>query len=696
MKIMKQAGKAIVILSLFAALTLGAFAGDGVTTTWRIGIWQTDSEFEQFLDFAKKHHLTGKISFFTCNCHTPPKLSDLLPTLEVVKRRIAVMKGLGYETGINHLVTLGHVDEGLDDYENIPEAQRFTGADGRHAIACYCPCDPIWRERYLKKVYQELAKTGADFIWTDDDIRLENHAVKGWGCFCPVCMKRLERIGYVGDRAGFGKWLEDPKEGDARRRAYLQFRRETVADLLGFIADTVREVNPAIPVGVMDCGSYDQLPGPEKFAALKGDRYPIYWRPGGGFWNDLEPDEILRKVNALARECAYIPDGIKCLEGEIESFNYQRLRKSVHFTRLESDIYVAACMPGVAYNVIGGPSTDDLSVAGKLVDALEANRARLNAIGAVTGRKPCRGVYPVFGRDSALGLWKGDGAAWLSIKYPHWTAPYHEGDIQKIGLPTAYRSEYASVWAADGRGVRSMTDAEIVTMLSTGAYLSYDAVEELVARGYGKDVGFDIVGDASGDEKYVEHPFNKGDVGRIRDVRQSFWGGTIRALKPHAGAETVSSVVSVTGDAITPCVSGCFENNRGGRVFVSGGFAWDRLLWKSKTDQLKRIFRWLSRETLPGYVESYHRVALWIRGGDAVVILNMSADPAQDVMLMLAGEPKTLETVGEKSSVKVTGKAAGSYSRYALPEISPWSVLVLKIQLATDKMSVAPGNVVKR
>ena len=62
------------------------------------------------------------------------------------------------------------------------------------------------------------------------------------------------------------------------------------------------------------------------------------------------------------------------------------------------------------------------------------------------------------------------------------------------------------------------------------------------------------------------------------------------------------------------CSSGVFENALGGLICVAGYFPWSFLQNYSKSAQLKTVFRWLSRDTLPAYVASYHKINLWVRG----------------------------------------------------------------------------------
>ncbi len=87
------------------------------------------------------------------------------------------------------------------------------------------------------------------------------------------------------------------------------------------------------------------------------------------------------------------------------------------------------------------------------------------------------------------------------------------------------------------------------------------------------------------------------------------------------------------------CCMGIFENRLGGRVCVAGYYPWTFLQSIPKSSQIKSLMRWLSRDTLPGYVESFHKMNLWVRevdgGRRAAAVLNGSLDPAREAVLTL-------------------------------------------------------------
>ncbi len=187
-------------------------------------------------------------------------------------------------------------------------------------------------------------------------------------------------------------------------------------------------------------------------------------------------------------------------------------------------------------------------------------------------------------------------------------------------------------------------------------------------------------------EELLSHDLNGPYAGCRRDCRQSFRGWSVPAaerLPTSAAAQPLSRLIDYGDQTVAACGSGVFENALGGRVFVGGYFPWTYLQNLSRATQLKAVVRWLSRETLPAYIESYHKINLWTRGTaqgtSAVALLNPSLDPARDVVLML----RTAQTeIGvytmacESTAVQATG-VDGSYRRFVLPTIPCWQMLLV-------------------
>ena len=128
---------------------------------------------------------------------------------------------------------------------------------------------------------------------------------------------------------------------------------------------------------------------------------------------------------------------------------------------------------------------------------------------------------------------------------------------------------------------------------------------------------------------------------------------------------------------------GVFENELGGRICVAGYFPWGYHGTTAKSLQIKSVMRWLSKDTLPSYVASFHRINLWQRRCSnnqvALAMLNGSFDVAQEVTLMLKTTHHQLRVIDielREETVAASG-TDGEYQRFVIPQIGPWDIRLI-------------------
>jgi hypothetical protein len=126
-----------------------------------------------------------------------------------------------------------------------------------------------------------------------------------------------------------------------------------------------------------------------------------------------------------------------------------------------------------------------------------------------------------------------------------------------------------------------------------------------------------------------------------------------------------------------------YENRLGGRIAVCGYYPWSFLHNLSKSTQMKSVMRWLSRDRLPAYMASFHKVNLWARqpgaGRLAVALVNSSFDPAVEpelVLLTRSEQIRVFDMLGRETVVPA-GRSDGPYRHFTLPTIEPWSVRIV-------------------
>ena len=164
--------------------------------------------------------------------------------------------------------------------------------------------------------------------------------------------------------------------------------------------------------------------------------------------------------------------------------------------------------------------------------------------------------------------------------------------------------------------------------------------------------------------------------GHRRNLRQAF-GWSIREAyiieKTDERAEYMAQQRDLD-EHIRGMSAGIFENRLGGRVCVEGisPFVWCFSLPRSV--HVKNVVRWLSGDSLPAYLDSFHRAAVWSRG-NAAFVANMSMEEAENVRLCLrttARRVSAVITCGSRITGRMTLDSAeniGGYAVFVIPGI---------------------------
>ena len=412
---------------------------------------------------------------------------------------------------------------------------------------------------------------------------------------------------------------------------------------------------------------------------LSGDVHgEVMWRPGAGYYDDNINDNLAGKAHTLGNQVAVLPGWVKSIQCEIENFPYQRLKKSAHIVSLEVASYMAAGCTGAAYNVLTFYD-EPLDEYELLFAKLQEIRPFYDLLAGSLGRVYVTGVCRLWNKNTIIAN-NAENGTWLEGSLEN------VNDIFKIGIPACYNGDHAQVVILGKDIVPALSDEEITKVLSSGVYMDCEALRQLNDRGFGKLTGFVIERSDNKDriEKLTDHPLNGSMGGRERDNRQSFWPMAAFTLKPaDKGAESVACLIDYSGREVSSCTAGIFENELGGRICVSGYYPYTFLESLSKSTQMKNIFRWLSKDNLPGYIASFHKINLWIRepvnGNYSLAFTNSSFDAARDVVLMLRTDKNSLRMYDmqcNETLVRSTGND-GPYQKFVIENIAPWEMRLI-------------------
>lgn len=615
-----------------------------------VDYWLEDDIFGSLKQMFLRRTGIRDVIFFTDGTSVPLPLPEMARRAAILKRRIAEMRSLGFGCHINVLATLGHCDENLKWTSTIP-GRLFTSIDGKTCPGNICPRDQEWRRNYIIPLYRMLAETAPDVIWMDDDIRLTNHGTAPLvGCFCDECMEDVRRFtGFQGTREELMAWTDDGGASQEilrqRRLKLLEWARSVLTDILTLIEKTVHGVNPDIIIGKMDCFEPWENDRMVQGPLLQGPHHrPVYWRPGGGFYTDDNLHvELTAKLQNMGNVIASLPPCATSVQCELETFTFPRLGKSISVNNLETSAYCAVGATGTLLNILlsWGGTEDTLQSKEKLLQALDARKPFNDRIVDLNAGLPPCGIWD--GCDNNFALGQNERAPhWLDIPSysPAWGL---DNELARLGLPLSFSQENAVCAALSAVTARSLSDEQLLAILSSAAYLDDGAVRVLNERGFGQYVGFkcgcSIPRDAI--ERTLNHPLNSTSFTRNLRQRPNL-DSAVEMIPLSPKCEALTRLIDYEGDELVPCTCGCFVNELGGRVAVSGYGAWKGLGYSTKYRQMHSIFRWLTQDHLPAEIPDCEIWAMVIPrrrldGSLGTAIINLSFDGSDSL-------PVTLQT----------------------------------------------------
>jgi len=647
--------------------------------------WMREERFTQLLDLFERHSgVTDEITLFHSTTHAPLPLEEVRRRADVLESRMRQARTLGYRTGVNILTTIGHHEENLPN-SLTGEYTAMTDLGGNVSRGSFCPNDENYRA-YIRELYRIVADTDPDYIWIDDDVRLAGHMPINLTCFCDNCLTIF--AGETGAEYTRQSLAEAFVSGTHQermelRKAWVQHNRDTIGRLFTLIERTVHGLKPGLPLGFMTGDRFFEGYDFDGWAAVLAgpDGAEVRWRPGGGFYQEDWMPGLAGKSHDVGRQVSLLPENVVSIQSEIENFPYQRLMKSAHVTTLEAASHIAAGCTGTAFNVLS-MYDEPLDEYEPLVAKIHQSRPFLDLLAKHLGRAKLAGIRPAWNKDSSA---TGDpaGGNWSVYSgFLHGLAP----KMFEIGLPIAYGPQHAPVTLLSGDNVNAFSDEEVREMLASGVYMDTVALFVLNDRGYGELTGFETEGAIAVDsiEELTDHPLNGPFAGRQRDCRQSFNSGAAHVLKKlDPKAETLARVVDYNNVETVPCTLGIFENKLGGRVCVAGYFPWTFLHNLSKSSQMKSVMRWLSKDRLPGYVSSYHKINLWVRQPQdekvALALTNSTFDTAENVVLHLLTDHRSIRVwdMDCKQITVTSTESDGPYRKFVIPAVGPWQMRLL-------------------
>lgn len=641
--------------------------------------WYDEKRFQDILDLFDKHrHSIDQIALFTSATHAPLTIDEMNHRVYILTKRIVTAKEHGYSCGINILATIGHHCEDLKHSLNLPY-YRMTNIECEVCEGSFCMNDSNFIEGYVKPVYTLLAYSHPDFIWIDDDVRYSHWPI-GNGCFCDNCIDIFNRDnGSKHSRESLKVALD--KYDIPFRKQWLRHQGKSISMLFSEIVHSVRAVSNEIILGFMTGERFFEGYDFAEFANALSENGTknIMWRPGGGTYTDYAFDAFIEKAGTIGRQTAYLPNYVNIIQSELENFPYQLIKKSPLATAIEAAIYLAVGCNGTTFNIFPSETGEPVANTEQYMNEIDRMSGFYRLLSDTFNGSKISGIHTGWCKDSIAA-----GSNKLSNGWGE-CYNFYAAEIFNYGLPEAYDLQSSSAFMLTQKSAYALTDAEILHVLSKGVYLDSAAVSALNDLGYGEYIGFTVGEEVPVDarEQYLHHTLNIGIENGIRNCRQAFNQGDSFNLIPVKGAEVLCNLIDYHDNILADCSMGIFKNSLGGTVCAAGYYPFTWISDYYKTIQMKRIFKTLTENNLPVYVDTYCRIHTFAHtlenDRNAFALLNNNIETLENIRICVKTEniELTLTDMTCKSTVLNMCDEKDGYKIFMVPNIKSYGMCLI-------------------
>ena len=660
-----------------------------------------DRDFDKLLAFFGKYadcvNEVALMSETTMNAFYPMEAFE--KTLPVLRDRIRRLKACGIPSvGVNVLCTIGHHGEATR-YTDDGRFQPLINFDGTPAKGCYCPNDPAFMA-HIRRKYALVSQAGPDFIWLDDDLRMQMHDAALFPCFCPYCMEIFNRRhGTHFTRQELVDRLNDPQGGQWRRR-WIEQNEDTLDTLCRGIEEVVHQADPWIEIGFMHCN--------DGMSTYSGDGYRRWLttlrshktRPGGGLYSDRMPLSYVEKVLECARSRSRYADIVTDLQYEFEQFTYQKLIKSRYMASIECLSVLAHGFNGIAFDALKLEPSGSLEDWEGFMEMIRRSKGLWEAVIRLSDGFHNEGANAILPANYEK-LRSVDEQGWFvlpgkpegygnyaEIMHVSHTATIRSYVYNEIGIPMTADEKGQSVVILEGKTVEALEKDELLRVFGGGVLMDAQALECLEKKGLAASLcGVQTQAHYTNNimERFTDDPLNGSYAGEIRDPRVSLMHAACTSLAATNGpVRVLCELIDLNRNAKGATFT-LHENSLGGRVAVIASSPY-HLVWSSaKVYQLQQAFDWLAGGKMPLRMTTPGRVIPTIRVSEdrahcLILLVNGSMDAAQEVScevrLPVEGGWYRLDEAGNRHPLEGAERTADGW-RLQLGTMTMWSYCVL-------------------
>ncbi len=599
-------------------------------------------------------------------------------------RSASLLREAGLRVSLQLSNSIGHGSYmAVRDCSAAEGFEHFVDVDGITAELSFCWYGKRFRNYLAETLRRYCREIRPHRVWIDDDFRCDNHHPAGRGCLCDDCLRRFnDRWGTAFDRSALTGAVREEYLWRVRLSSFL---REGLCDLAAFLARVVREASPESSLGCQH--GVGVLPFDRDFAELfrtlqRESGKTVGSRPGAGTYQDHDPNDMLRKLDAICYQnslCAGVVDEIR---PEIENFPHVCFGKSSAGTCLETSLYLAGGADAMSYATLMY-DFEPLSWHEEFFRDFAAHRRYWEQLAALSrATLPC-GLTRYLPKD----VRRAAGAQ----PYDRTGSPWYGGsELQRCGIPICFPSEgEAPLYMLTAETAALLTREDVEFLAGKATFCGGDALFCLQQKGFG-----DLFGASASPcrtqllfEVFTDHPINGDAAGRRWEngLLQPF-GSFLTDL---TGDTEVLGFYQTDGSAL-PFTAGEFPYGissalvgtaRGAKWLVTGQYPWTPVISWEKRRQLLKGMDAVSGLGLPVLSEGRQQLILFPRQTaegrtKSVSVLNPTVGEAAGIVLTIrrpAG--KTASVIfPDGHSETLPGRTEADSLTVTLPAVSPWNL----------------------
>lgn len=606
------------------------------------------------------------------------EVPNMRRALEAIRRR-GIIGSMQISRTVGHAPTLMKTQstEGLRGVE-YNFCRRF---DGSIATGRICYTGEGFRA-YVREAMGEWGRAGAEIAWVDDDVRLWTFG--NAFCFCDTCIKKFNK------KCKYNFTFESFREaflaGDAElRERYHDFQVEELGEFARIIAEGIKESSPETVMGLQQGGTLP-LAAASQAACLGAfldvtDKAPTS-RVGGGFYDDHNPEEMLKKALKSNFMVSRLPDFVKLRTVEIENLPFVSYGKSTECSSIEAALYTAYGCNAASVTLMN--QSEPLSYHKKIFESLSRYRPYLESavehnegtyVGGLCTYQPKKSHLATHG-DSPELVWQ-ETVIWQGVK------------LMRLGIPLNAEPK-GGIYYLSAAACNQVCDEDMETLLRSPVILDGTGLATLVEMGYGEKLGATAV---PVDDEYklvtyelpTDHKINKGGVeGRYSD--SFYYSKDTQYLIEGEGIEPVHDCYSSQFKTKIGVASAVITTAYGAKWFVKGRALANPVIPMHRRNMLIRAINYISDTPLCAYVKSYGQIVCVPRVDSygkvvSVTLLNASISECEDVEVAIASPVGEGYRLTDPYRLTEHGKLEreGEYFVASVGSLAPWRVKTILI-----------------